>query len=783
MSTDSRKRPIARWIAAGLLALCSQQVAAQALTLSVPQRPGLGALQTGATTIEFDASTISAGADINVSGQSLPVPASGCVGVACNNLGITGAGDSLLLTRINGTNRVRLQITYLSVTGNPSYCVSTIGAGGLSFPITLTGFTFGGGNGYRITSFMAPSDASCNIPYLRVPTSRPFLSVAGGLTRLGRLPLNIVLVLDKSGSMDWTVPGSADIRWTRLQSSVQLFASVWDAVGAPPPPATVSSEGNADDRLGVVFFSSTATDAPLDGANFFKKRDNNVAPWSVPVTGALAANSPGGWTSIGSGILQARTRLDTVDALAGDTAIVLFTDGEQNRSPCVIRNTETIVVDCDVAMPGASPSELLQINGNTLAQNILPRGPLYTIALGEAGVAQSAQLLEEISQETAGRASYPNNGIGMDTSFVDSLVDHLKGGTVSLVNRRSGTLSPGISSAPLSFWLDSSLTRAVFVLSWEGAGHETQIKLMRPDGSIVTPATTSAGPNFRVAMVDIPNNGPGGNWRAVVTGHGQHALKFQLSAYGVESRLSAHVTETPLLGTGSPIRITADIGWGNGVLAKLPAGAVKAYIERPGEDIGTILHDADYSSDSQDRKRDMSPLALKLDYLAREMKLWDRIEPRRAGKAIELKHIGGGRYSGTFKETSIAGRYRIVVALNWKDRRTGIVHRLFFNERQVPVQPSDTNTVVKVLSDRNSRDTNILVIPRDAFGNYVGPGLAGAFVVKTSRGEVKLTATDPKLKGEYVLTLHELSPDGDPEVGIYFRDRLLREGPLSSIDR
>ncbi len=780
MCIDSQKLSIARWAAAGLLVLCSQQLAAQVLTLSVPERPGVGAMQTGATTIEFDASAIAGGANVNVSGQSMAVPAVGCVGVACNSVGTTGAGDDLVLTRISGTNRARLQITYQSVTGNPTFCTSTIGMGGLSFPITLTGFTFGGGNGYRITSFMAPSDASCDIPYLRVPTSRPFLSAAGGLTRLGRLPLNIVLVLDQSGSMSWNVPGSADIRWNRLQSSAQLFASVWDAVGAPPPPATVSSEGNADDQLGVVFFSTSTTDSPLDGANFFKKRNAVAAPWSTPVAAALAGTGPGGWTSIGAGILRGRTQLDTVDALTGDTAIVVFTDGEQNTAPCVIRNTETVVSDCDVALPGADPAQLLQISGNTLAQSILPRGPIYTIALGEAGVAKSAQLLDEIAQETSGRASYPNNGLAMDTSFVDSLVDHLKGGTVSLVDRYSNTLPAGTSSAPLPFRLDRSLTRAVFVLSWEGAERGTKIELIRPDGSNVTPATMNAGPNFRVAMVDTPNNGPAGTWRAVVTTNGQDATKYQLSAYGVESRLSARVIESRRLGTGEAINITAEIGWNNGILAKLPAGAVKAYIERPGEDIGTILHDADAPRYDPGRNKDLSPLAMKLDYLEREMKLWDRIEPRPTGNAIELKHIGGGRYSGDFNDTAVGGRYRIIVVFDWKDRRTGAIRRMFFTERQVPVLPDASKTVVRVL--RNTRrDTNILVIPRDAFGNFVGPGLGSDFAIKVSNGELVPIPADPKLQGEYVFTVRGLKPGDDPDVVITFRGKVLREGPLSKI--
>lgn len=780
-------RPLPKALVAALVACVATQVLpaqAQSLMLAVPNRGA--ATQSASTALEFEADTIAANATVTISGSPINVPASNCnVAMNCEVLALSGANDTVLLTRIAGTQRVRVQITYTSLPGAPDYCSISMPPAGLNIPVVLAGFTFGAPgstvHGYRITSYMAPPAPVCNIPYVRVPTSRPFLSVSGGLTRLGRLPLNIVLVLDKSGSMSWNVPNSADVRWNRMRSSAELFASVWDAVGAPPPPGTVSSEGHADDRMGLVFFSTTATDSPLDGANFFKMRANNMAPWLSPITNAIVGTGPGGWTSVGDGILRARTQLDTVDALTGDTAVVLFTDGEQNTAPCVIRETETIVTGCDVAQPGAPVQQLLQINGTALASNLLPRGPVYTIALGEAGVARSAQLLEEITQETAGRASYPNNGIAMDTSFVDSLVDHLKGGTVTLVDRYSGRLDSGTSSAPLPFLLDRSLTRVVFVLSWEGTERVGRLELIGPNGAAITPRTTSAGANYLVAMADIPKSGHAGTWRAVVNARGQDPMEYQLSGYGVESRLSAHVTETAMLGTGAPIEITADIGWNNRVLAKLPAGSVMAYIERPGEDIGSLLHDADMPRQYPSRNKDLSPLALKLDFLAREAKLWDRIAPRPTGSAIELKHVGHGRYRGAFNDASVSGRYRIIVVFKWKDRRTGAIRRMFAAERQVQVVPDEGKTEVKVTRNPDTRAIDILIVPRDRFGNYVGPGFSSAFQIKSGRGEVSRIGADPQLKGEYVFSLRGVEIEEDPVVAIYFRGTLLREGPLSKI--
>ncbi len=798
MFIDSRKRSIARWAVVGLLVLCSQQLAAQTLTLNVPKRLGLNAIQTAATTIEFEASAIAGGANINVSGQSLSVPVVGCVGVACNSAGTTVAGDDLLLTRISGTNRVRLQLTYLSVTGNPTFCTSTIGVGGLSFPIELSGFTFGGGNGYRITSFMAPSDASCDIPYLRVPTNRPFVTVnTGTVNRLGRLPLNIVLVLDKSPSMGWTIPGSADIRWDRLKSSAQLFASVWDAVGAPPPPATVSSEGHPDDRLGLVLFGGTAVESPLDGVNFFKQRGANAAPWSGPVAAALVDGTFIGGTSIGAGTTNGKSRLDTVDVLTGDTAIVLFTDGEQNTPPCIIRDGETLsptnkqypgqpagvtyLDQCTVAAAAIS-TNLLELSGTTLARDVLPRGPIYTIGLGEGGMAASAVLLDEISQETAGSAAFPNNGIALDTSFIDGLVNNLKGGTVTLLERSAGQLPSGnVASPPMTFALDPSLTRATFVLSWEGTSREVSLALNQPNGSQVTSAISSGGPNFRVVTVNLPANGPPGDWTAVVRNQSQGAVNYQVSAYGVESRFSSQVTQSAGLGTGKPIKITADLGWDNDVLADLPSGAVKAIIERPGANLGTLLHDATSVGKDDKVRDDTSPLAMKIDRLMRSADLSAKIEPTPLAQAIELKHVGGGRYEGAFDETNVGGRYRIRVVFDWNDPRTGAIHRVSYAERQVPVLPTATDSRFTLRRDPRTGDAFITVVPRDRFGNYAGPGFEGGFSVKTDKGTVAGPASDSDVTGEYIIRLTGLAPGDDPKVSIAFADQTIHDGALSTI--
>lgn len=759
--------------------------AAQTITLTVPFR-GAVAKQTASTTVEFDASAITAGATVTVAGKSLAVPALACAGLACLVADTTDAGDDLQLKRITSTNRVQVQLTYLASFGaGPNYCAYVGPAGAKTIDFTLTGFTFANAtNGYRITSFMAPSDVSCDIPYVRVPSQRPSFPPAGPLTKLGRLPLNVVLVLDRSGSMGATVPGSADIRWNRLKSSVEQFVKVWQVAGAPPAGmGTVSSDGNADDRLGVIFFDSATVDASLDGS-FFKARGAIDSPWWTPVNSALGAVGPGGSTSIGGGIARGRTQLDTVDSVTGDTAIVLFTDGEQNTMPCVMKEGESVASWCNPVTAAPAGSRLIISNAlGTLLAKSAPRGPIFTIGLGE-GSGPFADLLEQISQETAGRARITPTGALMDSAFVDALVDSLKGSTMSTLMRTSGTLAAGATFGdPVDVFVDDAIPRVVFVARWEGRG-TPGLEIRRPDGMVVTGNLRQTGDGLIVAGIDVPTHGPSGKWQVRLqrpAGVAAQGTAFQLSAHAVESRLSYRITESPRTGTGSPITVTAEVGWDGQGLASLPAGAIKVILERPGENLGNILFGSDVRGDPRSPGGDIEDaVRAKLSALNAGGQLATRIAPLPDPGVHSMAEVGAGRYETTFDAPQVGGQYRFRVVLDWTDARTGLVKRIETTERQMPVMPSAEAT--QVAAQHDATGVTLTVTPKDAYGNYVGPGYGKLFNVQVAGGMPVPPVTDPSVRGVYVVRIDGVAPGSDPNVKIGYRGVTLRDSPLSQVE-
>ena len=144
----------------------------------------------------------------------------------------------------------------------------------------------------------------------------------------------------------------------------------------------------------------------------------------------------------------------------------------------------------------------------------------------------------------------------------------------------------------------------------------------------------------------------------------------------------------------------------------------------------------------------------------------DRTRPK-DGETITLVEQGRGVYTGTFERVTTPGSYGFEVLLDWDDPRTGRVRRTDRLEQYVGVKPDPAKTLVSMKRGAN-RTLSISVTPRDAFGNYLGPGHASLISAEVSGGGSLVAGPpiDRDLKGTYVFTVTDVPGGKNPRVAI-----------------
>ena len=194
-------------------------------------------------------------------------------------------------------------------------------------------------NGVRINGSRASgsADGAINMLFTGIFDRTTFEPIKNATA--SQLDRDVILVLDRSGSMDRTTPTGS--RWTDLKSAVQAFLNALDSTPQ-------------DELVGVVTYSSSATideDMQLTYSNLMATIDGIT---------------PGGMTAIGYGID------DGIDAILDPSfarrnaakTIVVMTDGHHNTGTApetiaaTAQNTHNITVHTVTFSGGANQTHM-----------------------------------------------------------------------------------------------------------------------------------------------------------------------------------------------------------------------------------------------------------------------------------------------------------------------------------------------------------------------------------------------------------------------------------------
>ena len=242
--------------------------------------------------------------------------------------------------------------------------------------------------------------------------------------------IDVMLVIDRSGSM--TFEDNIEKAKNAAKQFVDLMMD--------------------DDKIGVVSFSSVAT------LNY--TLTTVISDTKTEAKAAIDPLTADGFTSIGGGLEIAQDQLTTSGDAAHPWAIVLMSDGLENRPPFV----------ADV-LPGIQSTKTV----------------VHTIALGSLA---DKLLMLNIAAETDGTYNFAPTG--QELAGVYNTISAALTGQQTLIFL-NGVVDVGATDEK-TVVIDSTLDQATFSVSWS-SGSSLQLTLEDPSGNLIDPAVAGSNPD------------------------------------------------------------------------------------------------------------------------------------------------------------------------------------------------------------------------------------------------------------------------------------------------
>ncbi|HWN10841.1 MAG TPA: VWA domain-containing protein [Pyrinomonadaceae bacterium] len=340
--------------------------------------------------------------------------------------------------------------------------------------------------------------------------------------------VDLVLVLDFSGSMNDPAPTSGAPKIEVLKDAVDLFLTTWKQYAV------------RTDRIGVVYFSSDVT---VEGGGLI---DFATLPLGTTIEtrindliAAIRARSASNATAMGGGLQRALNLLQG-GAPGRRKQVIVFTNGMQNSSPMVRAdmggNYRILSEPVSFADGVFGDSGVTDAGGpafGTLLNSLGTR--IHTIGIGVAQTADDRwlRLISDIASNTSALSQFISRPFELEGAFLNNLVASLRGFSPQILAEEQMRLEPETDSQTKDLTLDLAATKSTFILSWAGPQLPGRLEfdLLAPDGSNALPLLRiTDGPQYRIATAYFPlakrDGRPvshTGNWKMVVRRAGHTA--------------------------------------------------------------------------------------------------------------------------------------------------------------------------------------------------------------------------------------------------------------------
>jgi Trypsin-like peptidase domain/von Willebrand factor type A domain len=517
-------------------------------------------------------------------------------------------------------------------------------------------------------------------------------------------PFDVMLVMDRSGSMadPGMTPGRTKMEEARDAAS--LFVQLVRA--------------NAGHRLGMVSFSTTATRPPesaLGGVDAAKKAEL-VGP-SPYTTGRIGALSPTAATSIGDGLAVATGVLTPPGT--NQRVILLMTDGLQNTPPTI---------------------ESVEAGLGSVR--------LVAIGFGAESDLDSA-LLSHVARSHNGLYTRANDGLHLKKFFSLAFGDIFEAGALAdpeLVLPANQTETP---EQPFAVCEEERLTA---IVGWDDPSQELAIEMRTPAGVILTTGITGVeadrGRTWHFVRIALPFNGErAGTWhcrvRRVLTG-GEFpppasAVRLFVTVIPRGGPRFKSMPDTRRIYTGDPVTPRVALRYENG---STPHADVTVAIEAPNASVGQAVMDAGLAAPGIGDDpvggfhATLGQLGAGWPYrvMTREdtAVLFD--DGEHDDGAMERDGIYGNRLTNL---TRFEGTYVFHARARVRGECAAERETQWAIHVALAIDPGQSGVTVTGIGPGQG---TVVIVPRDPFGNPLGPGRPGEIPVTPGPGT---TSTGP----------------------------------------
>lgn len=637
-------------------------------------------------------------------------------------------------------------------------------------------------SGHHFTSYRALSDGACGVRRRRSQDSGVTTMDLPG-TSNGPHPLDLVMVLDKSGSMTSRVGGpESDSKIRALSDAAQSTISQWQMLEG--------SASNENDRLGVVFFETEEDPVLFEEDTFWVER-GGAPNWKI-FTGPLerVVQNAGGSTAMGDGMREGFRKANMAFAGGGggenatrDLAMIVMTDGKQNEGhlvrKCKTSNNlsgQTLIDECgDKELQALLPFTATSERVDTPIRALTDRQTLIqTFYVGPNGSA-TANLMDDIAEQNGGKASY---GVNMTGNFATSLVDILSGSSPRIVLNKRDVHSSDTGPQSYPFLVNQTAQQLIATLDWKGHRAEAalDLDLIGPNGNVVSPSSIESEDGFTVLSYDfsgqwtLSGQSMSGPWEArIQRGEVDGEVPYEFVLMAEDASFSSRVgfrdvqhftgddlfLEVRLLANGKPL---------TGI------DGLRVTPSTPAEGLGNLMHErSEFQKPNLPKDQISDPYSRKLYGLFQNPEFRKLIRPQPQDSSLRPSDDGesngdrkpnDGIYTIRIPDVQIPGEYNFDVVL--KQKKTGIG----------PLQhTADVNTIVEVKPTLSASKkevsameggSRLRITPLDKYGNYLGPGYGRTFSIRSAEGEpLDMEVRNENVNGTYEVLLPNVSPDSD----------------------